>query len=313
MASVLKEDPYQRRRADDPVVAGSRSQRGAMTVALMLVSVGLLALSRLDHSLVRAARGQLAEAVAPVLSAAIVPFRPVQGAVRSVANMYEAQVEVERLREENQRLKSWESRAKELERRMVQLEQLSKVIPEQPFGYATARVVADSGGPFVRAALLDGGRDMGFKNGYPVINVDGLVGRLSSSGARSSRLLLLTDLNSRVPVYIGASSVRALMLGDNSTFPKLAHIPADARVEPGDDVVTSGVGGVFPRGLKIGTVVDAGDQLRVELHAKLERLEYVSVLFFDSPGNAFVNDEPLTPRAPRRRPGPAGETAGGTQ
>jgi rod shape-determining protein MreC len=313
MASVLKEDPYQRRRIDELVAARARGQRGAATAALMLVSVGLLALSRLDHSLVRVARDQLAEAGAPVLAVVMVPFRPVQNAVRTVAGMFDAQSEAERLREENQRLKGWESRAKELERRMVQLEQISKVVPEQQLGFATARVVADSGGPFVRAALLDGGRDAGFKNGYPVINAEGLVGRIASSGARSSRLLLLTDLNSRVPVYIGATSVRALMLGDNSAFPKLAHSPTDARIETGDDVVTSGVGGVFPRGLKIGTVVDAGDQLRVELHAKLERLEYVSVLFFDSPGNAFVNDEPVAPRMPRRRASSATDAAGVSQ
>jgi rod shape-determining protein MreC len=313
MAIVLKDDPFLRRRSgNEMAIKPVRGNRGATIAVLMLLSVILLALSRLDHSLVRAGRTALAEAGAPVLAAAMVPFRPVQNGVRTLSGLMEAQQDAERLREENQRLKSWESRAKELERRMAQLEEIARVVPEQGLTFATARVIADSGGPFVRMALLDAGRNNGLKNGFPVINVDGLVGRIASGGPRSSRLLLLNDLNSRVPVYIGANSVRAVMMGDNGPYPKLAHIPVDAAVEPGDDVITSGVGGVFPRGLRIGTVVDGGDQLRVELHARLDRLEYVSVLLFESPGNAFADEEPIEKRPQRRRNTPA-DPGGATQ
>jgi rod shape-determining protein MreC len=312
MSRILKDDPFLRRRADgEPPSAPARGQSGGAIATLMFVSISLLALSRLDHSLVRAARGLLAEAGAPVLAAAMGPFRPIQNSVRTLAGLIDAQKEVDRLRDDNQRLKSWESRAKELERRMLQLEEIARVVPEQGLTFATARVIADSGGSFVRMALLDAGRDSGFKNGYPVVNVDGLVGRIAHSGQRSSRLLMLNDLNSRVPVYIGANSVRAVMFGDNGPYPKLAHIPADAKVEAGDDVITSGVGGVFPRGLRIGTVVDGGDQLRVELHARLDRLEYVSVLFFDSIGNAFADDELVEKRAIRRRPAVQPDAGGG--
>ncbi len=302
MPRTLKNDTFARRpRHTKSGLAKPRGQSGAALVSFALAAIILLALSRLEHSLVRAARNLLAEAAAPVLTIAMVPFRPIQHSVRTVAGLLQVQQETERLREENQRLKSWEARAKELERRIVQLDALAKVVPEQPLNFATARVIADSGGPFVRMALLDAGRDSGFKNGFPVINVDGLVGRILASGRRSSRLLLLSDLNSRVPVYIGKGSLRALMLGDNGPYPKLAHSSDETKIEPGDDVITSGVGGIFPRGLRIGTVVDGGDQLRVELNAKLDRLEYVSVLFFDSPGTVLADEEPSFDRVPTRR------------
>jgi rod shape-determining protein MreC len=308
MVRILKADSFARsHRSVDAPGRTARGHSGGALVAFGLAAVVLLCLSRLDHSIVRAGRSLLAEAGAPVLAAAMVPFRPIQKGVRTVAGLVEVGQEVERLREENNRLKSWEARAKELERRIGQLEPLAKVVPEQPLNYATARVIADSGGPFVRMALLDAGRDSGFKNGFPVINVEGLVGRLVAAGRRSSRLLLLNDLNSRVPVYIGKNSVRAMMVGDNGPYPRLAHIPADTPVEPGDDVITSGVGGIFPRGLRIGIVVDGGDQLRVELRARLDRLEYVSILFFDSPGTALADEDLGTERpVGRRRPTTAG-------
>lgn len=305
MTRHLKDDTFARRsrtssEADRPRRSGLK---GPKLLALMLISLALLVLSRLDHSLVRSGRNLLSETVTPVLSIAMVPFAPVQRGVRRIAGLFEQQQDLDRLRDENQRLKGWEGRAKELERRIVQLDQLAKVVPEPGLKFATARVIADANGPFARAALIDAGREHGFKSGYPVINADGLVGRLVIAGKVSSRLLLLTDLNSRVPVYIGASSIRAIMLGDNGAEPRLGHIAADAKLKAGDDVITSGVGGFFPRGLKIGTVVDTGDQYRVELHARLDRLEYVSVLFFDAPGRELAEEErSVGPRqSPARR------------
>jgi rod shape-determining protein MreC len=303
MVRRLKDDAFARPTLNGPsgALSAGRGHSGAAIVSFSLAAVALLALSRLDHSLVRGVRVLLADAATPALAAVLVPLRPVQNAVRTVGNLMDAREEADRLREENQRLKGWEARAREMERRLADVETLVKIVPEQPLAFRTARVVADTGGPFIKIALIDAGRDAGFRSGYPAVNADGLVGRLISTAPRSSRLLLLNDLNSRVPVYIGAKSVRAVMAGDQGPYPKLAHIPLDAKIEVGDEVVTSGVGGVFPRGLRIGTVVDTGDQLRVELHARLDRLEYVSVLLFDAINSPQLEDEPLIDKRPSAR------------
>jgi rod shape-determining protein MreC len=72
------------------------------------------------------------------------------------------------------------------------------------------------------------------------------------------------------------------MFGDNTVSPKLTYAPSTGGIEAGDEVSTSGIGGLFPRGLRIGTVVELGGKLVVAPHARLDELDYVSVLLFEN-------------------------------
>jgi rod shape-determining protein MreC len=148
--------------------------------------------------------------------------------------------------------------------------------------------------------LLDVGRNGGMKAGFPVVDANGLVGRLIETGTRASRVLLITDINSRIPVQVGKTAVRALLLGDNGPRPRLGHLPAEAAVAEGDEVFTSGTGGLLPRGLRIGTVVMEGEFHRVRPHAGLDELEFVSILLFEAPVIDLGEDE----RAPAKEPAP---------
>ncbi len=174
---------------------------------------------------------------------------------------------------------------------------LVSVVEEPGIDHSSARVVATSSGPFVRSALLGIGRDRELKPGYPVIDPTGLAGRIVEVGASASRILLVTDINSRIPVLVGRSGTPAILLGDNGPKPRIAHLPADAVVESGDEIYTSGVGGILPRGLRIGSVVDVQGKLHARLYAQLDDLDYVSILKFDSPVIEFRDGE----RQPRGR------------
>jgi rod shape-determining protein MreC len=250
---------------------------------LVFVSIALLVLSRLQHSYIKDVRTQFETLMAPVLSAAVLPLAPIRrvaARVTAYSNMY---AELERLKEENQRMKGWEWKARELERKYAQLGKLAHVVEEPGFEHVGARVVADSRGPFVRSVMVGIGRDQGLKPGYPVISANGLVGRVTEAGRGAARILLLTDINSRIPVFVGRNGVRALMVGDNGSVPKLTYAPTTGTIQVGDEVSTSGVGGLFPRGLRIGTVVDQGGRLAVMPHARLDELDFVSVLLFENP------------------------------
>jgi rod shape-determining protein MreC len=257
-------------------------------VAFLFAAVALLVLSRLDHGYVRPFRWQLAELMAPALASVSSSLAQIRQAGRTLSSVFDLAEEVERLRDQNQRLKGWEWRAKESERRLSELAGLSGLLKEQPAGFVTSRVIAHASGPFVRSALINAGRENGIKTGYPVLSGDGLVGRIVETGTNSAQVLLLTDLNSRIPVLVGRAAVGAVMTGDNGPTPRLAFLPPGAAVEPGDEVATSGVGGLFPRGLRIGTVVGDANNLRVRPHAALDTLEFLSVLFHETPALGLV-------------------------
>ena len=127
--------------------------------------------------------------------------------------------------------------------------------------------------------LLNIGARDGLIDGWATMDGIGLVGRISGVAQNTSRVLLLTDANSRVPAVIQPSGQRALVAGDNSARPLLDFIENRDVVRPGDRVISSGDGGVFPAGVLIGSLeVDTGGRLRVRLAADYERLEFLRVL-----------------------------------
>jgi rod shape-determining protein MreC len=145
-------------------------------------------------------------------------------------------------------------------------------------------VIGESGGPFVRTLVLAAGERDGVRPQQAVVGARGLVGRVTDVGSDAARILLITDLNSRVPVLIEESGRRAILSGDNSAMPRLMFMEAEAQISAGDRVVTSGHGGVFPPGLPVGTVTEAeGGALRVRPFAQWSRLDNVSVLRYRSP------------------------------
>ena len=279
----------------------ARTKKGrvrALLPLLVFVAVSLMVLSRLNHSVLANARWRVAEWLSPVLQAAMVPFAPLKHVGRQIAVQVDMGEELQRLKAENQKLNNWEWRARELERKLADLEGLSKVVDEPKLDFVTSRVIADSSGAFVRSVVINAGREQKVRTGYPVINGDGLVGRVVETGKSSARVLLPTDLNSRIPVVIGPKAVRAILAGDNGSQPRIMYLPQAATISPGDDVATSGVGGIFPRGLRIGTVSRDIANPRVKLRADLDELEYLSVLFFENPALELIGEAPVAKTPP---------------
>ena len=107
----------------------------------------------------------------------------------------------------------------------------------------------------------------------------GLVGRVSGVAQNTARVIMVTDASSRVPATIQPSGQKAIVAGDNTSAPPIDFLENPDLVRPGDRVITSGDGGVFPAGLLIGQVAeDPGGRLRVRLAADYERLEFLRVL-----------------------------------
>ena len=189
------------------------------------------------------------------------------------------------LRREIQSLRAWRETARQLEEENAQLRALNNVRLARRTTFVTGDVFADSGGPYLESALVNVGREDGVSVGAAAVDGAGLVGRVVGVGERASRLLLLTDFSSRVPVVIQPGARRAILAGDGTSSPMLKFLDGSDPVQAYDLIETSGDGGVFPPDLPVGNVVvSPGGTLRANLLADYARLEFVRLLRYD-PGH----------------------------
>ncbi len=247
--------------------------------ALLFVLVALFLLWRIDSPRVERMRAAIVDRIVPSFDWALLPVDRASGMVgefESYSKIYEQNQE---LRRELQQMKAWKEAAFQLEQENAKLRDLNKVRLDPQLTYVTGVVLADSGSPFRQSVLLNVGSRDGIRDGWATTDGLGLVGRVSGVGRNTARVILLTDSNSRIPVTIQSSGQRALLAGDNSALPLLAFVENQDLVRPGDRVVSSGDGGVFPAGLLVGELVLTPDGIyRVRLSADYERLEFLRVL-----------------------------------
>jgi rod shape-determining protein MreC len=244
----------------------------------------LMLLGRFDNVAVERARLGITDAFTPIMDVVSRPASAVKALVRDFNEVVDLRSEVARLTDENNRLMQWQIVARRLEAENIAFRGLLGAKPSAKSFLIAARVVGDAGGPFVRTVLLNAGRRDGVAKGQAVVNANGMVGRVAEVGKRSARVLLLSDLNSRVPVINERSGQRGMLTGDNSEWPLLVFLPNQAQVQPGDRVVTSGHGGLLPPGLPIGVVASTSDSIvRVQPLVDWYRIEFVRVVQYDLP------------------------------
>lgn len=246
---------------------------------LMATAVALLVLGKTHGEAISQLRVMAVETVAPVLEVLSAPVISARHAIAEIEHILNTGRDNRTLREQLSRLSKWQIIARNLEQENAGLRALLNPAQDRAPIFISARVIGDTSGLFVQSALLNAGRRDGVEPGQGVTTGQGLAGRIVEAGQRSARLLLLTDLNSRVPVTVEHSRHRAVLAGDNSARPRLTFLPANAKVNPGDRVVTSGHAGVFPPGLPVGIVSSVTDgEVHVQPYVDWARLEYVTIL-----------------------------------
>lgn len=273
---------------------------------LALLSVMMIILGKADRVAFETLRISVMDAAAPMLDVLSRPLAVLDSIVDRTRGFLTVYRENARLTEENERLLSWQQTARKLASENAELRGLLKLAPEPPTSFVTARVIANSGGAYVRSVMVNAGHDSGVMRGQSAVTGEGLVGRVSEVGSRAARILLITDLNSRIPVIVEGSRQQAVLAGDNSERPRLRYMEAGAALKVGDRVVTSGQGGVFPPGLPVGVVAGFdGDLARVEPYVELSRVGYLRLVDYGLAG-ALPNPVPLGQRTGRRAEAPTG-------
>jgi rod shape-determining protein MreC len=278
-----------------------RQALAKLTLPVFIVaSFGLMLLGKADALLAERVRMAVADALAPIYAALAEPLSVVHRGIEAAGHVTTLHEDNIRLREENERLRRWQSVALALDAENAALKAQLRWIPDPAPSYVTARVVADAGGVYARAVLLSLGPNHSVSKGQIALDDRGLVGRVTELGARSARVLLLTDMNSRVPVILENSRGRAILAGTNGARPRLMYWAEGTQPAEGERVVTSAEANTFPPGLPVGVVrYSASNVPEVQPLARLDRLEVVRL--FDYGLKGVLPPETAVARVPERR------------
>jgi rod shape-determining protein MreC len=287
-------------------------------VIVIALAIVLVLLGKAQSGLFDKARAHVTDFMAPVLEkvrAPVAGFDRWIGSVTEIFTVYEQNL---KLKDENARLRQWRNVAIVLQGRVGRYQALLHAVPDPQMNRVLARVIGRASRPFLQTMILDAGRENHALPGQAVVDARGMIGRIYLTGQRTSWVILLTDLNSRIPVTIATSSgstgnIQAIMAGDNTPFPSLDMVSHTVALHAGDQVTSSGDGGLLPAGLPIGTVVsDNEGGWRVALLADAASSQDVEILNFSKPPESLpataqlpMEAAGLKPQAPQPPPAPA--------
>jgi rod shape-determining protein MreC len=250
-----------------------------VTAVLVLMLLAVFIVWRIDSPRVERFRAAVTDRIVPNFDWAMAPITGTVNLIRDFQSYQRIAQQNQELRRELRQMQAWKEAALQLEQENARLLDLNNVRLDPRLTYITGVVLADSGSPFRQSVLLNVGARDGIVEGWATMDGIGLVGRISGVAKNTSRVILLTDASSRIPATIQPSGQRVIVAGDNTSAPPIDFLENVDLVRPGDRVISSGDGGVFPAGLLIGSLAaDPSGRLRVRLAADFERLEFLRVL-----------------------------------
>ena len=284
--------------------------------ALVLAAFALMLLGKADIIIIERARVAVADAVVPILEVLSEPASSLTRVLDKISEFRYLHSKFERLKQENQQLRQWRHVATGLQAENRALRRLTHFVPPNSPKVITGRAISNAGGPFVRSILVNVGSRQGVRRGLAAVSGTGFVGVVVEVGERHCRVLLMTDLNSQIPVVVQTTRDPGVLSGDNSDRPRLLFLPQNAHISTGDPVVTSGEGGVLPAGLQVGVITAISDAgVRVKPLVDWDRLEFVRFLDYRVDGmvqirrTARTSATSLGPLYPDRLQPVRGQTA----
>ena len=260
--------------------------KGSPQLSIAIVTVlaaALVVLGRAQSPMFNNMRTYFSDAAAPMLEAARVPADAVGEWVRGIDGFFVVYRQNQELKRENARLRQWRNAALVLQQRLKRYQLLLNAVPDPSLSAVTAHVIGRANRPFLDTIILDAGKVQGIKPGEAVVDARGMIGRVYLIGKHTAWVILLTDLSSRIPVAIEPGHIEAILLGDNTATPALELSKPGIVLKVGQEIVTSGDGGLLPAGLPVGSVVWDGSEFRAGLLADATSADDVRILDLRTP------------------------------
>lgn len=250
-------------------------------VLLLAAAFFILALQLAKRDRLEVIRGHVVAVLSPVLEVLGLPVDYAHGLAEELQQWVSLYDENALLKAENARLNSLEADVRILRAENRYLRKVLNVVPEPMERSLTARVIGDASGVYNHSLLINAGLEEGVVGGMVALSNRGVVGRVVSVEDHSARVLLMTDINSRIPAITEFSRERGIITGANGDLVKMNYLPEDSRVKIGEQILTSGDGVFFPVGMGIGMVENIVDnEVWVRPFYDKQRLEYVVLVKF---------------------------------
>jgi len=261
------------------------TQQRFSLLVLVIISISLLLIESVETKPLNYLRSIIKDTIyrsSLVVSGPSKGFNYVVQKVKDHTNLYN---NLNQLKQENNQLKSKISREDFLKLENTQLRKLIDEQVDSPINLVSARVMLDKQSPYLNSFIINIGINKKIKKGLAVKDGSNFIGRIVDVNFFSSRVLLITDLNSKIPVIVEPSGNHAILSGHGSDLPDLQYLPENNKVKEGDKIYTSGKEGIFSPGIPIGKVKKKDGHLNVELFSDLDQITFVNIVLSNSEEN----------------------------
>ena len=266
------------------------AQKFAM-VFLFLFAFILMMLNKAENVVFEKTSSFAMDIATPLLDVVVLPAKAVSFVYDYFVDLKHIRRDNINLKEENEKLHELYNKARMSEIENKLLSDLMNYITPPEADFVTTRVIAEEGDAFSNSIIAYVG-DSDVETGQVALSEKGVIGRVDEVGNVYAKVVLLTDITSKIPVVIERSRVRGILAGDNTPSPKLIFTPLDSELLIGDRIVTSGVAGAFPAGLPVGKIVSINkNEVTVKPFGRLEQLEYIKIVDYNI---AEVIDVPIS-------------------
>mgnify|MGYP001347683326 FL=1 len=245
---------------------------------LILISIGLFALDSSELKPIKILRSLVNDGIYRASAITSSPLRFASATKDFFVNHIFIYEENEKLKIEVEQLKKQKFITSYLETENKQLQEVAQLDKKSSFETIGAKIMLDKNSPYLNSVIINKGSNVGIKLGMPVLSKGHLVGRIVEVNFISSRILLLNDLNSRIPVVISPNGAQAILSGVGKSKPNLEYLPENFDVADNSLVYTSGKDGVLFSGISIGKAVFEDDRVKVKLFTDPNQIFLVNVV-----------------------------------
>ena len=247
-------------------------------LALIIASLVLLSLESINSKSLNFVRSAIKDVIYRTSFIVSIPGNAISPMFTTIQSHFEVYEQYELIKLELQQLKNQQNQINYLK---TENNKLKKIIDDTSiYNYETitSRVLVDKESPFLKSVILNKGFKSGLKKGMPVLKGPYFVGRITEVNYLSSRVLLISDLNSKIPVLIEPKGYQAIMTGTGKNLALLDYLPKNHQLEAGNLVYTSGTDGIFFPGIPIGRIELIEEKFNVEFFSDLSQLYLINVI-----------------------------------